>query len=220
MVIPDVLLLITGGCPHCPAMHQALTGLLKEGVIGRLEVINVAVHTEAAETRDVHSVPWTQIGPYEIQGLIPTAQLKRYAQGVDDETVFDAYVLDLLKTGKRARFEALVKNEPERIHSLARLMTNAETSMAIRLGIGAVLEEFQGTGLSQVLVPQLGDLLNSDDPLLRADACHFLTLIGGDAVRPYMEACLNRTDAELREMAQEWLGESSQEAQLIRHREE
>jgi thiol-disulfide isomerase/thioredoxin len=220
VVIPDALLLITGGCPHCPAMHQALTGLLKEGVIGRLEVINVAVHTEAAEERNVQSVPWTKIGPYEIQGVVPTSELKRYAQGVDNEAVFDAYVLDLLKTGKRARFEALVKHEPKRIHALARLMTNPETSMAIRLGIGAVLEEFQGTGLTQPLVPELGVLLNSDDPLLRADACHFLTLIGGEEVRPYMEACLNRTDAELHEMAQEWLGESSQEAQLIRHREE
>ncbi|HYP68349.1 MAG TPA: thioredoxin family protein, partial [Thiobacillaceae bacterium] len=113
------MLLLTGGCPHCPAMHQALTGLLKEGVIGRLEVINVAVHTEAAEERGVQSVPWTKIGPYEIQGVISPAELKRYAKGVDDEAVFDAYVLDLLKSGKRARFEALVKQEPQRIRALA-----------------------------------------------------------------------------------------------------
>ena len=208
MVIPDALLLMTGGCRHCPAMHQALTGLLKEGVIGRLEVINVAVHTEAAEERGVQSVPWTQIGPYEIQGVIQSAQLRHYAQGVDDETVFDSYVLDLLKTGKRARFEALVKQEPQRIHALARLMTHPQTSMAIRLGIGAVLEELQGTGLSQALVPELGALLGSDDGLLRADACHFLTLIGGEAVRPFMQACLNHADAEIREMAQEWLAEA------------
>lgn len=205
MVIPEALLLLTGGCPHCPAVLQALTGLLKEGIIGRLEIINVAVHTEEAEERGVQSVPWTQIGPYEIQGLISPAELRRYAQGVDDESVFDAYVLDLLKSGKRARFEALVKQEPQRIHALARLMTNPESSMAIRLGIGAVLEEFQGTGLSEALVPELGALLGSDDPLLRADACHFLTLIGGEEVRPYMETCLTHADAEIRDMAQEWL---------------
>jgi hypothetical protein len=208
MVIPDALLLLTGGCPHCPAMHHALTGLLKEGVIGRLEAINVAVHTEVAEERGVQSVPWTKIGPYEIQGLISPAELRRYAQGVDDEAVFDAYVLDLLKSGKRARFEALVKQEPQRIHALARLMTNPESSMAIRLGIGAVLEEFQGTGLSEALVPELGALLGSDDALLRADACHFLTLIGGEVVRPFMQTCLNHADAEIREVAQEWLAEA------------
>jgi hypothetical protein len=208
VVIPDALLLLTGGCPHCPAMHQALTGLLKEGVIGRLEVVNVAVHTEEAEERGVQSVPWTRIGPYEIQGVVPPAELKRYAQGVNDEAVFDGYVMDLLKTGKRARFEALVKQEPERIHALARLMTNPETSMAIRLGIGAVLEELQGTQLSQGLIPELGALLGSDDGLLRADACHFLTLIGGEEVRPFMQTCLNDADDEIREMAQEWVAEA------------
>ena len=208
MVIPDALLLLTGGCPRCPAMHQALTGLLKEGVIGRLEVVNVAVHTEEAEERGVQSVPWTRIGPYEIQGVVPPAELKRYAQGVNDEAVFDGYVMDLLKTGKRARFEALVKQEPERIHALARLMTNPETSMAIRLGIGAVLEELQGTQLSQGLIPELGALLGSDDGLLRADACHFLTLIGGEEVRPFMQTCLNDADDEIREMAQEWVAEA------------
>lgn len=208
-MIPDALLLLTGGCPHCPAVHQALTGLLKEGVIGRLEVVNVAIHTDAAETRGVQSVPWTQIGPYEIQGVVPPAQLKRYAQGIDDPAVFDAYVLDLLKSGKRARFEALVKREPPRIHALARLMTNPETSMTIRLGIGAVLEELHGTGLTEPLIPGLGALLESDDALLRADACHFLTLIGGEAIRPYMQVCLTHPDAELREMAEEWLGQAA-----------
>ena len=208
MVIHDALLLITGGCPNCPAMHQALTGLLKEGVIGRLEVINVAVHPEAAEARHVQSVPWTKIGPYEIQGVVPASELKRYAEGVDDDNVFDDYVLGLLKTGRRARFEAMVQSEPTRIHALARLMTNPETSMAIRLGIGAVLEELQGSGLTGPLIPALGALLQSPDALLRADACHFLTLIGGAAIRPYMQACLDHGDADLREMASEWLAEA------------
>jgi Thioredoxin domain len=220
VVAPDALLLMTGGCPHCPAMHQALTTLLKEGLIGRLEVVNVAVHTEAAEERNVQSVPWTKIGPYEIQGVVPVSELKHYAQGTDDVNIFDTYVLDLLKTGKRGAFEALVKNEPERVQSLARLMTNPDASMAVRLGIGAVLEELQGTALTQPLIPQLGALLDSGDPLLRADACHFLTLIGGEEVRPYMQVCRNHTDAELREMAEEWLDESSQEGRLIHHREE
>jgi hypothetical protein len=203
--MPDALLLMTGGCPHCPAVHQALTGLLKDGVIGRLEVINVAVHVEEAEARGVVSVPWTKIGPYEIQGVVSSGELKRYAQGVNDDAVFDAYVLELLKTGKRARFEAMVKQQPERIHALARLMTNPDASMAIRLGIGAVLEELQGSGLTEPLIVDLSPMLDADDPLLRADACHFLTLIGGEAVRPYMQAGLNHADPEIREMAAEWL---------------
>lgn len=205
---PDALLLMTGGCPHCPAALQALTVLLKEGAIGRLEVINVAVHIEEAESRGVQSVPWIRIGPFEVEGAATPAKLRELARGVNDDGVFDAWLLETLKSGKRQKFEELVKQDPQRIHALARLMKNPEASMAIRLGIGAVLEELQGTGFTEPLMTDLAGMLASDDRLLRADACHFLTLIGGEAIRPRMLACVDDADPEIREMAQEWLDEN------------
>ncbi len=203
---PDALLLITGGCQHCPAVLQALTVLLKEGVIGRLRIINVAAHIEEAETRGIQSVPWTQIGAFEIEGVVSVSKLRELALGVNDDAVLDNWVLELLKAGKRQKFEALVRAEPPRIHALARLLANPETSMAIRLGIGAVLEELHGSGLTEALIPALGDLLKSEDRLLRTDACHFLTLIGGAGIRPTMRVCLEDADPKIREMAQEALG--------------
>lgn len=202
---PDALLLMTAGCPHCPAALQALTLLLKEGAIGRLEIVNVAIHTEEAESRGVKSVPWIQIGPFGVEGVTSPAKLRELANGVNEEAVFDNWLLETLKAGQRQKFESLVRREPQRIYGLARLMTNPETSMAIRLGIGAVLEELQGTGLTEPLIPALGNMLKSEDKLLRADACHFLTLIGGEGIRPFMQGCQNDADAEIREMAQEWL---------------
>lgn len=206
--VPDALLLMTGGCPHCPAALQALTVLLKEGAIGRLEVVNVAIHIEEAEARGVQSVPWIRIGPFEVEGAATPAKLRELALGVNDDKVFDAWLLETLKSGKRQKFEALVKNEPQRIHALARMMKNPEASMAIRLGIGAILEEFQGSGLCDPLVPAFGEMLKDEDRLLRADACHFLTLIGGEIIRPHMLACVDDADPEIREMAEEWLAEN------------
>ena len=205
---PDALLLMTAGCPHCPAALQALTLLLKEGAIGRLEIVNVAIYTEEAESRGVKSVPWIQIGPFEVEGVVNPAKLRELAHGVNDEAVLDGWLLETLKTGQRQKFESLVRREPQRIHGLARLMTNPETSMAIRLGIGAVLEELHGTGLTEPLIPALGEMLNSEDKLLRADACHFLTLIGGEGIRSLMQSCQRDADAEIREMAGEWLAEN------------
>lgn len=204
--VPDALLLMTGGCSHCPAALQALTVLLKEGAIGRLEVINVAVHIEEAESRGVQSVPWIKIGPFEVEGAASPARLRELAQGANDDAVFDAWLLDTLKAGKRQKFEALVKQEPQRIHALARLMKNPEASMAVRLGIGAILEELQGSGLTEALVPGLGEMLSNDDRLLRADACHFLTLIGGETIHHWMRMALNDSDPEIREIAIEALG--------------
>jgi hypothetical protein len=205
---PDALLLMTAGCPHCPAALQSLTMLLKENAIGRLEIINVAIHTEEAEARGVKSVPWIQIGPFEVEGVSSPAKLRDLANGVNDDAVFDSWLLETLKAGHRQKFESLVRREPHRIHALARLMRNPETSMAIRLGIGAVLEELHGTGFTEPLIPSLGEMLGAEDRLLRADACHFLTLIGGEGVRPFMKICQNDTDPEICEMADEWFSEN------------
>jgi hypothetical protein len=205
---PDALLLITGGCAHCPAVLQALTVLLKEGAIGRLEVINVAIHIEEAESRGVQSVPWAKLGPFEVEGVASLAKLRELAQGVNDDAVFDAWLLETLKAGKRQKFEALVRQEPQRIHALARLLKDPEASMVIRLGIGAVLEELHGSGVADALIPDLVGMLGADDRLLRADACHFLTLIGGESIRPHMLGCLNNADSEIREIAEEWLAEN------------
>jgi hypothetical protein len=206
--VPDALLLMTAGCPHCPAALQSLTLLLKEGAIGRLQVVNVAIHTDEAEARGVRSVPWVQLGPFEVEGAVNPGRLRELARGVNDEAVFDGWLLDTLKAGHRQKFESLVRREPHRILALARLMQNPEASMAVRLGIGAILEELHGTGLTEALVPALGGMLAADDRLLRADACHFLTLIGGEGVRPLMQARLNDHDAEIRDMAEEWLAEN------------
>ena len=66
--IPDALLLLAPGCPHCPAVLEGLSGLLKEGVIGRLEAVNAAIHPERAAELGVRTVPWARIGPFELEG--------------------------------------------------------------------------------------------------------------------------------------------------------
>lgn len=205
---PDAVLLMTGGCPHCPAALQSLTVLLKEGAIGRLQVVNVAVHIEEAESRGVQSVPWIKIGPFEVEGVANPAKLRELAQGVNDDVVFDNWLVDILKTGKRQKFETMVRDEPHRIHALTRLMGNPETSMMIRLGIGAILEELKDSGLAEPLIPDFGEMLKDEDRLMRADACHYLTLIGSEKIRPYMLGCVGDNDPEIREMAEEWLAEN------------
>jgi HEAT repeat protein len=81
--------------------------------------------------------------------------------------------------------------------------------MAVRLGIGAVLEEFQGDAIAQVMIPGLGELTRHADALTRADACHYLSLIGGEGIVPYLQACLADENAEVREIAAETLEEMS-----------
>ncbi|MGD9786607.1 MAG: HEAT repeat domain-containing protein [Sulfuricellaceae bacterium] len=206
---PDALILIAPGCPHCPGVLEGLSRLLKEGVIGRLEAVNVAVYPERAEELGVKGVPWVRLGPYELEGAITLDELRRRAQAGESIAGLADYFLELLKTGRRVKVEALAWERPERLLALLELLRDPHSSMAVRLGIGAVMEEFQGTGVTDILIPGLGELTRHDDRLVRADACHFLSLIGGAGILPFMRACLDDPDPEVREIAAEVLDETA-----------
>lgn len=202
---PDALILIAPGCPHCPGVLEGLSRLLKEGVIGRLEAVNAAVHPGRAQELGVRGVPWVRIGPYELEGAVTLDELRRWAEAGESLDGLAAYFLDLLKTGRRAKVEELARQNPQRLRALVQLLADPEASMAVRLGIGAVLEEFQGTTVGRAMIPGLGELTRHADRLVRADACHFLSLIGSEEIRPIMQACLDDPDPEVREIAAETL---------------
>lgn len=204
---PDALLFLAPGCPHCPAVLEGVAQLLKEGVVGSLEAVNLAVHPERAQALGVKTVPWLRIGIYELEGMQPPAKLRHWAQGASDLDTLAGYFHDLLISGRRKKVEDLLKQNSAYFRALPRLMTDAASSMAVRLGLGAVLEEFQPSGLARVIVDEMGELTRHADALTRADACHFLSLIGGAEAIPYLRACLDDSDAGVREIAGETLAE-------------
>lgn len=205
--VPDALLLLAPGCPHCPAVLEGLSGLVKEGVLGRMEVVNIAVHPETAAELGVRSVPWTRIGEFELDGVLTPGELRRWAELAGTPRGMPEYFLHLLKNGRRDKVESLARQQPQRLLVLVTLLADADSSMAVRLGIGAVLEEFQGSSLAEVMIPGLGELTRHPDALTRADACHYLSLIGGAGIVPYLKACLADESAEVREIAEETLAE-------------
>lgn len=205
--IPDALLLLAPGCPHCPVVLEGLGMLLKEGAIGRLEAVNIAVHPDRAQELGVRSVPWVRIGEFDLDGSQTPAELRRWAELAGTPQGMPAYFLHLLKNGRRARVEKMARQAPQRLLALVALLADEEASMAVRLGIGAVLEELQGSNMASVMVPGLGELTRHADPLVRADACHYLSLAGGAEITPWLRACLDDQDAAVRETAAEILAE-------------
>ena len=179
--------------------------LLKEGVIGKLEIVNVAAHPEQAEARGVRTVPWMRIGHFELEGALTLGELREWASRAASPSGIKDYFVEMLKTGRRDKVEKLIRENPDLSATLADVMADPESSMAVRLGIGAVLEEFQGTGLLEPMIPKLAELTRTGDDLTRADACHFLTLIGGANVISHLQACLDDSNEEVREIAREAL---------------
>ncbi len=202
---PDALLLIATGCPHCPTVLQALGELVKAGLIGRLEVVNAGAHPEMARTLGVRSVPWLRLGPFELEGLRSLAELRRWAERAAVPEGMADYFRELLETGELKKVIELVSQDDTRLDALLLLLADAQTELAVRVGIGAVMEEFQGRDVLKRLVDGLGQLTHSPDAHVRGDASHYLALTGSPLAIPYLRPLLADPERQVREIAQESL---------------
>ncbi len=205
MSTPDALLLISTSCPHCPAALLALSDLVKQGLIGRLEVVNLEAHPEVAQALGVRSVPWQKIGVIELAGLRSKAELAEWAQKSDTEAGMADYFHLLLKEGQMARVLELLHADPDQLAAVLPIIGNVDASLNVRLGAGVLLEEFAQSNALRALLPRLGELSVNTDARVRADASHYLGMTGSAAARIYLEARLADDDADVREIAAESL---------------
>jgi len=200
-------LLIAPGCPHCAAVLEGLSALVKEAVIGRLEVVNIVSEPGQAQSLGVRSVPWTRIGPFELEGLHSPPELRRWAEQSTRGEGLGVYFDDLLKTGQRNKVELMVRRQPQYLIPLIELLGDTETGITTRIGVMAILEELEKTEFGAGIVEPLAALTTSQDARIRTDACHALSLTGSATAIPHLKACLNDPDPEVRETAQESLEE-------------
>ena len=199
------LLFTTPGCPHCPGVKAALHTLLQDGTITQLEVVDASVEATRAQSLGIKSVPWLQLGPLQFEGTLSLGELRGWAERAARTDGVKIYFYEMLKSGKRAKVEQMIRQQPDRAAILGDLLLDSEASMAVRIGIGAVLEELQGSDLLDALVPKLVQILQQQEPRNRADAAHYLSLIANPAALSALRNYLQDADAEVREIAQEAL---------------
>jgi len=201
----DAELLIAPGCAHCPGVLDALGKLIKDGLIGRLTVTNVVSHPEAAQAADTRSVPWMRIGPYALEGAHSLSELRDWAEQAATGAHMGVYLSYLLEQQRLTQVVTLIEERPSLLHDLLPLLADLETPMGVRIGIGAVFEDLQDSGLLDNIVDELGALTRDSQPQVRADACHYLGLSGKAAASSYIQPLLDDPDAEVREIAAETL---------------
>ncbi len=202
---PDALLFLSSQCPHCPVVLAGLSELLKRGLIGRLEAVNLELRPEAAQALGIRSVPWLRIGPFELSGARSEAELEVWARrAASSDGMRDAFH-DLLKQGGLTQVLTLIEADSSRLTALLPIVANPEASLNVKLGVGVVFEEYAGRVELQALATDLGALTRHADARVRADACHLLSLAQSDAAVPWLQACLLDVDADVREIAAESL---------------
>jgi thiol-disulfide isomerase/thioredoxin len=202
---PDALLLLAPGCPHCPVVLQGLLELVEDGTIGRLEAVNIARHPEIAQQLGVRSVPWVRLGEFELTGLHSAAELRAWAERAGTSEGLAAWFGELIVTGKLARVIRHVREHPGAMAVILDLLGDPDTELNVRIGIGALMEEFAGSDLLRRHIGDLGRLTRHEDARVRNDACHYLSLTGDPAALPFAEALLDDPDPDVRETAGETL---------------
>ena len=128
---PDAVLLLSSQCPHCPTVLQGLTELLKQGVIGRLEAINIGTRPDIAAHYGARSVPWIKLGEFELQGLHSAAELREWAERAGSEAGLVEYYAELLQQGQLPRVLHILE-PPARRDARATL---EEAGEVLRVGV-------------------------------------------------------------------------------------
>jgi len=202
---PTALLVIGTGCPHCPVVLDGLARLVKDGSLGRLEVINATAEPDVAKKYAVRSVPWTRIGNFELTGLLTPSELADWVELATTGGGWGAYYVHLLENRRLDELEKRIRDRPSTLTDLIGLLTGEDTSMGTRIGISAVIEDLQGTSILAAIVPELEQLTLSESPQNRADACHFLGLSGESSAIPAVRRLLEDEQPDVREIAVETL---------------
>jgi thiol-disulfide isomerase/thioredoxin len=204
---PDALLFVAPGCPHCATVLQGLNELARRKLIGKLTVIDAAEHPEQAAEYGVRAAPWLRLGPFTLTGSHSPAELRLWADWANGEAGTAHYIGHLLKQGGYRQAAAFIDADTQRLKPLLAIIADPGANLEVRLGVSALLEAYANSPSLQKLLPQLAGLSRHADHRVRADACHLLGLTGSAAARTLVEVCLNDANEEVREIAEEALGE-------------
>lgn len=194
-------------CPHCPSVLGSLSELVKQGVIARLEVVNLEQRPETGRELGVRSVPWVRIGLFEFSGLHSKAELQSWAEQAGTEQGMTKYFEQLLGDGEVMRVLGMISNDHGLLHALIGLVSDADAKINARIGAGVIMEDYEGKPELLALIPELGELTRHADARVRSDACHYLSLTHDDSVKRYIEPLLDDEHEDVREVAEESLAE-------------
>jgi thioredoxin-like negative regulator of GroEL len=207
---PAVLMLMGRQCTYCGPMMQALTELMKAGQIAELRIVNIENNPELAVSLGVRSVPWLQIGPFELLGSRSKQEILLWLERTSSSAGFNDYLEEVLSEGKLEYANKLIESYPQALENIIELMADPEAKINVRLGVGVIIEEMAESVEFKAVVPRLIDYLSSKDARIRGDACHYLSLTRDASHIPLIERLLSDESEEVRDIAQDSLDELSE----------
>ncbi|VAW53471.1 hypothetical protein MNBD_GAMMA05-389 [hydrothermal vent metagenome] len=205
MPAPDVLMLMASHCTYCGPMKIILSDLKAQGGINELKILNIEENPELVAELGVRSVPWLQIGPFELQGARTRKELELWLQRAASFEGVSEYFSEVLAEGKIDYANKLIQRHPETLNNIIDLMADADAKINVRLGVGVIIEELAESEKFKTVIPRLIEYLSHADARVRGDACHYLSLTKDRSYVTIIEKMLADESEEVREIAQDSL---------------
>ena len=184
-------------------MLEVLSRLVKKGDIGSLHIVNIAAQPEFARQQNIRSVPWLRIGPFVLQGLHNQQEIETWLARSRSEEGIQTYLTEMLSNGELSIVSRAVEQSPQIIKMFIPLISDEQTNINVRLGIGAIIEDLAGQAELATILPELIELLHHNRARVRSDAAHFLSFIKSPLAIAALKSCLDDTDSDVREIARE-----------------
>ncbi len=206
---PSVELFIATGCAYCPIVLTELSENLKQGNLSSLKITNIAVENKRAEELNIRSVPWFSISNNQsfmiFSGNYTPKEIQQWLATSQNEKGMQEYIEDALATGDIMKINQTIQLKPSILANIISLLSNEDTSMDIRIGLDALLEQFSGTKILQNYSTELKNIAASNIPRLQIDALHYVALLGVAENKSFLQDKINDKNPQIKEAAIEAL---------------
>ena len=205
-----VLMLMGTQCTYCGPIMQILTEMMKAGQLADLRIVNIEEDPQLAIQLGVRSVPWLQIGPFELQGSRSKQEILLWLKRASSSEGLSEYLEEVLLEGNLESANKLIQRYPQALENVIDLMADPEAKINVRLGVGVIIEDMAETESFKAVIPRLIEYLSDDDARIRGDACHYLSLTRDASYVPDIKTLLADESEEVRGIAQDSLDDLSE----------
>lgn len=176
MNLPEVELFVMPGCPVCPQMERLFRQLQQEGLLERLEIIDITQNPQRAQQLGIRSAPSYLINGVLFSGMKPRSEIEALMKQNPTEKWRSLLSEELAEGGMEVARQAVLEHEAAR-EALFDLLEDAQTPLVVRIGLSAILEEMAEQGLLEAYQSRLQRLVRHEDERIALDGLYYLSML-------------------------------------------
>ena len=186
-----------------------LLAQLKKGKLSSLNITNIAVDNEKAEKLNIRSVPWfsleNDIAYMIFSGDHSAKEIQQWISASQTINGMQDYIEESLRNGQLMTIVQAIQLKPALFSNVTAMLEDEETSMDIRIGLDALIENFSASAILRQHNSELIKLAETDNVRLQIDALHYIALTADAKHIEFLKNIIKHKDPQIKEAAAEAL---------------